>query len=149
MAPSDGPTGSMTSAAAAAEGGAMRFWSRLGQGEQLAFAGAFVLLVIGDWLLSDLLDQGGVPFAMEVAAANVLLLIYAKSARPGMAWPIPFAMLLAGLATVIFVPTISDLLVDLRQLDKLGDAGRLIAIVVDWAAGLAVGVGAWMVWRDS
>jgi hypothetical protein len=126
------------------------FWSRLSAGEQIAFAGAFVLLVIGDFILSDLLGAGGVPIALEIAAADVLLLIWARAMRPGMAWPFPFPMLLAALAVIVAVPTFSDVLADLPHLgDLFADAGQLLAWVIDSIAGLAVGLGAWMVWRSE
>lgn len=153
MAPeASGPAGSPASTASAMEASAARamtgFWSRLSAGEQIAFAGAFVLLVIGDFLLGDILQVGGVPFAIEIAAADILLLIWVKATRPGMAWPFPFAMLLGALAVIVAVPTFSDVLADITQLGTLfGDAGRLLAWVIDTIAGLAVGVGAWMVWR--
>jgi hypothetical protein len=126
------------------------FWGRLSQGEQVAFAGAFVLLVIGDFLLSDLLGLGGIGLPAEIAAADIMLLVWAKATRPGMSWPFPFPMLLAALAVIIAVPTLSDVIADIAQLGTLfGDGGRLVAWVIDSIAGLAVGVGAWMVWRDS
>jgi hypothetical protein len=126
------------------------FWGRLSPGEQVAFAGAFVLLIVGDFILSDLLELGGVPFAMEIAAADILLLIWARAMRPGMAWPFPFPMLLAALAVIIAVPTLSDVIADVTQLGTIfGDAGRLVAWVIDTIAGLAVGWGAWMVWRAA
>jgi len=145
-------TGSAASTASAMEAEAARamsgFWSRLSPGEQIAFAGAFVLLIVGDFLLGDLLSIGGVPLPMEIAAADVLLLIWARAMRPNMAWPFPFPMLLAALAVIVAVPTFSDILADVGHLgDLFGDGGQLLAWVIDSIAGLAVGVGAWMVWR--
>ena len=147
-------TGSGGSTASAMEAEAARamsgFWGRLSQGEQIAFAGAFVLLIVGDFLLGDLLDVGGVPLPLEIAAADILLLIWAKASRPGMAWPFPFPMLLAALAVIVAVPTLSDVLADVTRLgDLFADAGLLLAWVIDTIAGLAVGVGAWMVWRRA
>jgi hypothetical protein len=144
--------GSASASASSMEAAAQRamsgFWGRLSTGEQVAFGGALVLLVIGDFVLGDLLQLGGVPFAMEIAAADVVLLIWAKAMRPGMSWPFPFPMLLAALAVIIAVPTFSDVLADVGQLGTLfGDAGRLGAWVIDTIAGLAVGLGAWMTWQ--
>jgi hypothetical protein len=126
---------------------AMDLWNRLSQGEQLALAGSAVMLVVGEWLLADLLGLGGLPLALEVAAADIVLLILVRAVRPSTAWPIPYAILLGGLATIVVVPSISDLLGTLRSLDLLGGTGDLLAMLINWLAAAAVGVGAWMVWR--
>lgn len=147
-------SGSAAPTASAMEAEAARamsgFWGRLSSGEQIAFAGAFVLLVVGDFILSDLLGHGGVPLALEVAAADVMLLIWARASRPSMAWPFPFPMLLAAVAVIIAVPTLSEVIADLPNLGTIfSDALNLVAWIIDVVAGLAVGYGAWLVWRKG
>ncbi|HEX5240013.1 MAG TPA: hypothetical protein VFW20_03355 [Candidatus Limnocylindrales bacterium] len=142
------PTSSPTAAPAAAPSAATAFWSRLSQGEQLALAGAATLVVIGNWLLADLLGLGGAPIEVELAAAEIALLIYARAMKPGTTWPIPYAMILGGTAAVLVIPTIGDILETFRNTSTL-DGGLLLGLLVNWIAALAVGVGAWMVWRSD
>jgi hypothetical protein len=123
-------------------------WARLSQGERLAFAGAAALLVVGQWLFGDLLAFGGVPIALEIAAAELMLLLAVRAVRPATMWPIPYAVLLAGIATVIVVPTISDVLATIHNVGTL-DGETLLAGLVDWLSAAAIAAGAWMVWRES
>lgn len=149
MAPIDPVSGAPTATVSEPSAMAMRLWGRLSQGEQLALAGALALVVIGEWLFGDLLGLAGVPLPIEVAAAELALLVVARALRPGTSWPIPYPFIVAGFAAVVVVPTISDLLSTLHNTELLGDGANLLAAVVDWVAAAAVGVGAWMVWRRS
>ena len=147
MAPTTPPLATPTPDAPGPAAGAWAgIWSGLGQGERIAFGGAAVLLVVGQWLLADLFDRGGVPIAIEIAAAEMLLLILVRAVRPATMWPLPYAVLMAAIGTVIVVPTISDILVALRNFGSI-EIGTLLALLVDWLAGLAVGIGAWRVWQ--
>ena len=125
---------------------ARAMWSRLSRGEQLVFAGAAALVVIGDWILGALLQMGGVPFAIEIAASQLALLIVVHTVRPGITWPIPFAVLVLALATVVVVPTISDILYSVRAPGGNG-GGNILGELFDWLCAGAVAIGAWMVWR--
>lgn len=148
MASSESPAAAPQAAPKSASGSFSGFWSRLSQGEQIAFAGAVVLVVIGNWLLADLLGLGGAPIEVELAAAEIALLIYARASRPGTTWPIPYPMILGGTAAVLVIPTISDILGTIHNAGTL-DGGLLLGLLVNWIAALAVGVGAWMVWQGE
>jgi hypothetical protein len=146
-APAD-PQPATTGQPATSSDAARAFWNRLSRGEQLLFAGAAALVVIGDWVLGALLNTSGVEFAVSIAAAELALLVAVRSMRPSIAWPIPFSVIVIGLATVIVVPAISDLLYAVRGLGG-NNAGDMVAQVFDWACAAAVAVGAWMVWHDD
>ena len=127
-----------------------RFWSSLSMGEQLAFGGAAALLVIGQWLLADILDAPGVFIGAEIAAAEVMLLIFVRKMRPATAWPVPYPVLLAGIATVVAVPAIGDFLSTVSSFGNLNESGLdLVALLLDWIAAAAVAAGAWMVWQGD
>ena len=130
--------------------GLMRIWNGLSRGEQLALGGAVALLVIGEWLLADLLDGPGIAISGEIAAAELVLLVLAHAMRPGISWPLPFAMLLAATAAVIVVPTISEILSDVRNPDVFSGSGlSLLTLLFDWACAAVIAAGAWMVWRSD
>ena len=127
-----------------------RFWSSLSMGEQLVFGGAAVLLVVGEWLLADLLDAPGVFIGAEIAAAELLLLIFVRKMRPATTWPLPYAVLLAGIATIVVVPAIGDFLATLSSLGNLNESGLdIVALLLEWLSAAAIAAGAWMVWRSD
>ena len=145
MTPPDGAGTTTPAQPAMTADTAKAFWNRLSRGEQIAFAGAAALVVIGDWILGALLNMGGVPFAIEIAASQLALLIVVHAIRPGITWPIPFAVLALALATVIVVPAISDILYSIRNTG--GNGGNMLGDLFSWVCAGAVAVGAWMIWR--
>lgn len=149
MASSESPTTTQHETPSAAEAAMAGFWSRLSQGEQIAFAGAAVLLVIGEWLLADLIGWNGQPIEVEIAAAEVLLLIAVRALRPSIAWPVPYAVLLASAAVVVVVPTVDSFLGVIHEAGVLSDGASLVGSLVDWIAAAAVGVGAYLNWARS
>ena len=152
MTPPDGaePAASAQAATpaqpAASSNSAVMLWNRLSRGEQLVLGGAAALVVIGDWILGALLNMGGVQFAVEIAAANLALLIVVHELRPRITWPIPFAVLVLALSVVIVVPAISDVLYTVRGPAGVG-GGNMLGELFDWVCAAAGAIGAWMIWR--
>ena len=126
-----------------------RFWASLSMGERAAVAGAALLLVVVDWLLGALLKEGGLYITTELGAAEILLLVFIRHARPSIAWPLPYAVLLVGFAVLVVVPTITGFLDTIVNTGGLGGGMDLVADILEWIGAAAVGYGAWQVWRSE
>jgi len=123
-----------------------RFWASLSMGERIAVAGAALLLVVVDWLLGALLKEGGLYVTTELGAAEVLLLVFIRHARPSIAWPLPYAVLLAGFAVLIVVPTITSFLGTIVNFGQVGSGMDVVADLLAWIGAAAVAFGAYQVW---
>ncbi|HLX35820.1 MAG TPA: hypothetical protein VKR30_11350 [Candidatus Limnocylindrales bacterium] len=126
-----------------------RFWASLSMGERLAVGGALFLLVICDWILGDLLRISGLAITQELGAAEIVLLALIRHARPGIAWPLPYAVLLAGFSVLIVIPTISDFLGTLGDLGQLAGGTNVLGDVLVWLGAAAVAYGAYLVWKTE
>jgi hypothetical protein len=126
-----------------------RWWASLGAGEKVAVAGAALLLVVVDWLLGALLNEGGLYITTELGAAEVVLLVVIRHARPGIAWPLPYSVLLAGFSVLIVVPTITGFLGTLVNFGQVGSGLNVLAHLLEWVGAGLVAYGAWQVWRSE
>lgn len=124
-----------------------RFWASLGMGEKLAFGGAALLLVVVDWLLGGLLREGGLSITTELGAAEIMLLIAIRHARPAIAWPLPYAVLLVGFSVLVVVPTVSFFLSTLVDFGGVGSGMDVLADVLEWIGAVVVAFGAYQVWK--
>ena len=124
-----------------------RFWASLSMGERLAVAGAALLLVVVDWLLGALLKEGGLYITTELGAAEILLLVFIRHARPAIAWPLPYAVLLAGFAVLVVVPTITGFLGTLVNFGQVGSGMDVLADVLAWVGAAVIAFGAYQVWK--
>ena len=68
-----------------------------------------------------------------------------------MAWPFPYALALASLATVIGVPAVSGFLDTLRNASLVGSLpiSDLLGLLTEWAGAVLIAVGAFMAWRSE
>ncbi len=124
-----------------------RFWASLSMGERIAVAGAALLLVVVDWLLGALLKEGGLYITTELGAAEILLLVYVRHARPSMTWPLPYAVLLVGFAVLVVVPTITGFLDTIVSFGTVGSGTDVLAQILGWLGAAAVAFGAYQVWK--
>jgi hypothetical protein len=124
-----------------------RFWASLSMGERIAVAGAALLLVIVDWLLGALLKEGGLYVTTELGAAEVILLVFIRHARPSIAWPLPYAVLLAGFAVLVVVPTITGFLTTIVSFGTVGSGADVLANILEWIGAAAIAFGAYQVWK--
>jgi hypothetical protein len=124
-----------------------KFWSALSMGERAAVGGAAAVLVIGEWLLGDLLHGSGVSITTALGCAEIILLVYIRWARPSIAWPVPYTVLLAGFAVLVAVPTISDILFTVSNAGNLGGGVELLSQLVSWIGAGAIAFGAYLIWR--
>jgi len=123
-----------------------RFWASLSMGERIAVAGAALLLVVVDWLLGALLKEGGLYITTELGAAEVLLLVFIRHARPSIAWPLPYAVLLVGFTVLVVVPTITGFLSTIVNFGQVGSGMDVVADLLEWVGAAAVAFGAYQVW---
>ena len=126
-----------------------RFWASLSMGERLAFGGAALLLVVVDWILGQLLRMGGLYITTELGAAEILLLIFIRHARPSIAWPLPYAVLLAGFSVLVVVPTITSFLGAIMNAGQLGTGGDIFADLLAWIGAAVIAFGAYQVWKSE
>jgi hypothetical protein len=125
-----------------------RLWAGLSPGERLVVVGAALILFIDEWLLSALLGGQGSFISTPIAAGELLLLVAIRHGQRPMTWPIPYAVVLALLATVIAVPAISGFLDTLRHIGDIGSLGaiNLLGLLVEWAGAVLLAWGAYRVW---
>ncbi|HEX8024997.1 MAG TPA: hypothetical protein VF484_02215, partial [Candidatus Limnocylindrales bacterium] len=125
-----------------------RFWASLSMGERIAVAGAALVLVIVDWLLGALLMVGGLSITTELGAAEIILLVFIRHARPSIAWPLPYPVLLVGFAVLVVVPTISFFLSTIVSFGQVGSGTDVLSDVLEWIGAGAVAFGAFQVWKS-
>jgi hypothetical protein len=104
-------------------------------------------LVVVDWLLGALLKEGGLSITTELGAAEIMLLIYIRHARPAIAWPLPYSVLLVGFSVLVVVPTISFFLSTLVNFGSVGSGIDVLADIVEWIGAAVVAFGAYQVWK--
>ncbi len=136
-------------AASAAGAAATMLWSRLSAGEKIAVIGAALMLVLGDWIVGGLLNGPGNWVSTTIASAELIFFVVVRHSGRAMAWPIPYATILAGLAVAIAAPAASDLFNFLRQLTEpgritgIGVVGELTELV----GAALVAWGSFVTWR--
>lgn len=126
-------------------------WASLAPGEKLVVAGAALILVVGEWLLGALAGGHGLLVSTPIAAAQLLLFVTVRHSPREMTWPIPYAVVLGALATVIVVPAVSGLLETIRNISEIGSLGAtdLLGLLVEWAGAALVAWGAFQVWASE
>jgi hypothetical protein len=86
-----------------------------------------------------------------IASAELILFVIVRHSGRTMAWPIPYAIIIAGLAVAIAAPAASDFLAFIRH---LADAGRLTGIsvaneITELVGAALIAWGAFVTWRTQ
>jgi hypothetical protein len=138
-------------AGAAASAAATMLWSRLSAGERIAIVGAAIIVVIGDWIVGALLNGPGTWISTTIASAELIFFVVVRHSGRSMSWPIPYAIVLAGLAVAIAAPAVSDTLAFLRHLTDPARVGALdlLGLVAELVGAALVAWGAFTTWRAN
>ena len=122
--------------------------------EWLIVGGAALILLVADFLFGALLGGNaagvaGVPIWIELPAAELLLLALIRRARPGLAWPISYGLILSALVVAEVTPVISDLLRTFRNTDGFLRA-PILTMVIElclWIGSASMVAGVILYWR--
>jgi hypothetical protein len=131
-----------------------RMRKTLSTAELLIGGGAALILLVADFLLGALLGGNaagvaGVPIWIELPAAELLLMLVVRGARPGLAWPISYGLILSALVVAGVVPIVSDFLRIFRSLGAFLDA-PILTLLIElclWVASGLMVAGVILYWR--
>jgi len=126
----------------------------LSQAEWLILAGASLILLVADLLFGALLGGNasgvaGVPIWIELPAAELLLVLLLRRARPGLAWPISYGLILSALVVADVTPVVSDALRIFRSLGPFLDA-PILTLLIElclWIGSALMVAGVVLYWR--
>jgi len=91
----------------------------------------------------------GVPIWIELPAAELLLLALIRRARPGLAWPISYGLILSALVVAEVTPVVSDFLRTFRNVDGFVKA-PILTMVIElclWIGSASMVAGVILYWR--
>jgi uncharacterized membrane protein YhdT len=122
--------------------------------EWLILAGAALILLIADLLFGALLGGNaagvaGVPIWIELPAAELLLVLLLRRARPALAWPVSYGLILSALVVADVTPILSDFLRIFRSLSAFL-AAPLLTLVIEvclWIGSALMVAGVILYWR--
>ena len=122
--------------------------------EWLIIGGAALILAVADFLFGALLGGNaagvaGVPIWIELPAAELLLLALIRRARPGLAWPISYGLILSALVVAEVTPVVSDFLRTFRNVDGFVKA-PILTMVIElclWIGSASMVAGVILYWR--
>jgi uncharacterized membrane protein YhdT len=126
----------------------------LSMGEWLIFAGAVLILFFADFVFAALLGGNaagvaGLPIWIELPAAELLLVLMVRRARPALVWPISYGLILSALVVADVTPVVSDLLRIFRSIDAFLKAPILTFLIelYLWIGSALMVAGVILYWR--
>ncbi len=126
----------------------------LSTAESLILGGAALILVVADFLFGAVLGGNaagvaGVPIWIELPAAEILLVLLLRRARPALAWPISYGLILSALIVADVTPVVSDFLRIFRSLNAFL-AAPILTLLIElclWIGSALMVAGVVLYWR--